>query len=159
MREAGGSREVEGENPFVGSGEIEIPRAALNPVLSRSQIGETIAAHDPEPDAPGEMINRLDPRSLRWLRNREPPGSRTSWDTAWSPCGGCRSWKIIDPEDRELVSAKSQALGGRSPREGHNLLYRIRTERGTRSRRSSCTSPSATAPTPGRTTSASAWPT
>ena len=124
MREAGSGRN-EGDNPFIGSGDYEIPRALLNPALSRSQIAETVPSAEPEAAAPGEMICRLDPRTLRWLES-----SVAEQDFLGYRLEQLRRMSfldIIDLEDREL--AKSQLAAAISKGEGHNLLYRIRTAR------------------------------
>ena len=124
MREGGLSR-VEGENPFIGSGEHEIIRTPPNPVLSRSQISDTLVGADSDPSPPGEMISRLDPRTLRWLESSVAEQDFLGW-----PLEQLRRMsllEIIDPEDRELARGQLQAAIAKG--EGHNLLYRIRTAR------------------------------
>ncbi len=124
MREAGRNR-VEGENPFVGSGEYEAVRTPSGAALSKSQITESLPALDPENDPPGEMINRLDPRTLRWLESSAAEQDFLGW-----PLDQLRRMSfldIIDPEDRELARSQLQAAVAKG--EGHNLLYRVRTAR------------------------------
>ncbi len=71
------------------------------------------------------MLNRLDPRTLRWLES-----SPTEQDFLGYRLEALRRMsflEIIDPEDREL--ARSQLSAAIAKGEGHNLLYRIRTAR------------------------------
>lgn len=125
MREAGSSRN-EGDNPFIGSGEFDIPSARTpNPVLSRSQISDTVPAPDPDAEAPGEMICRLDPKTLRWLESSVAEQDFLGWRI--EALRRMSFLDIIDPEDREL--ARSQLAAAIAKGEGHNLLYRVRTAR------------------------------
>ena len=71
------------------------------------------------------MINRLDPKTLRWLES-----SVAEQDFLGYRLEQLRRMSfhdIIDLEDREL--AKSQLVAAIAKGEGHNLLYRIRTAR------------------------------
>jgi PAS domain S-box-containing protein len=124
MREVGLAR-VEGDINLGGSGEFEVPKTAFNPMLSRSSFHDPPVGLDGDggDEIRGEMINRLDPKTLRWLESSPAEQAFLGW-----PLVELRRksfLEIIDNDDREL--AKTQLAAAIAKGEGHNLLYRVRT--------------------------------
>jgi PAS domain S-box-containing protein len=122
MREAGMARS-ESDGAFAGSGEYEIPRGVVNPMLSRSSFLDPPLASESGEDIQGEMLNRLDPKTLRWFESSPAEQAFLGWSL--ERLRKMSFLEIIDPEDREL--ARTQLAAAISKGEGHNLLYRVRT--------------------------------
>jgi PAS domain S-box-containing protein len=127
MREAGQTR-LDIDSPFAPSGEFEVPREALNAMLSKSMLVDSaggIEVDGVQPE-PGEMINRLELKTLRWLDCTTAVPDFLGW-----PLVELRERSfldVVDVEDREL--ARSQLDAAIAKGEGHNLLYRIRNAQG-----------------------------
>jgi PAS domain S-box-containing protein len=127
MREAGQTR-LEIDSPFAPSGEFDVPKSALNAMLSKSMLvdpsgGPEVEGGDPEP---GEMINRLELKTLRWLDCTPSVPVFLGWTL--EELRERSLLDVVDPEDREL--ARSQLDAAIAKGEGHNLLYRIRNAGG-----------------------------
>ncbi len=127
LREGGGNR-ADAETPFALSGEFEVPRGISSPMLTRSSFGDASPTLEGElsDEEYGEMINRLDLRTLRWLDSS--PAERAFLGWSLDELRERSFLDIVDVEDREL--ARTQLASAITKGEGHNLLYRIRTAAG-----------------------------
>ena len=74
-----------------------------------------------------DIVNRLDPRDLRWLESSPAEQEFLGWSTAELRTKTFP--EIVHPDDREL--AREQLLGAVAKGEAHGLIYRVRTARGT----------------------------
>ena len=107
--------------------------AAARPALTRSGLFESGTDREApiDPTASGQfttrdMINRLDPRDLRWLDSSPAEQEFLGW-----PLEALRAMAfpdIVHPDHRDL--AREQLLATVVKGEAHNLVYRIRTARG-----------------------------
>ena len=108
--------------------------ASPRPALTKSGLYETpppSCAEGFDPNASGDfstmdMVNRLDPKDLRWLESSRAEQDFLGWTLADLRRRAFPD--IVHPDDRELARGQLQAAVARG--EAHGLIYRVRTAGG-----------------------------
>lgn len=108
-------------------------RSHLNNAMTRSGLYDPASALDGLDDSvssprlsTGDMVNRLDPRSLKWLESSVSEQAFLGWSL--KELREKSFLEIIHPDDRDL--AKEQLRASLVKGEAHGLIYRIKTANG-----------------------------